>query len=148
MSTQTSAKSELLERYGLYFSWLIALFATGGSLYFSEIMGFGPCTLCWVQRIFMYPLVVILGIASYRNDRQIITYVLPLTLIGGCIALFQYLQQKIPALASAVPCKVGVPCNFEYINWFGFVTIPFLSLTAFTLITIILWLSRASNPNK
>lgn len=148
MSTQTTSKSEMFEKYGLYFSWLIALFASAGSLYFSEIMGFAPCTLCWVQRIFMYPLVVILGIASYRNDRQIITYVLPLTLIGGSIALFQYLEQKIPALASIAPCKVGVPCDFEYINWFGFVTIPFLSLVSFTLITVILYLSRDAKQGK
>lgn len=132
----------VLKSYGLYLSWLISLIATGGSLYFSEILGFVPCTLCWFQRIFMYPLVFLLGIAAYRNDRNVILYVLPLTFIGGSISLFHYLQQKIPGLATISSCTVGVPCSQMYINWFGFVTIPFLALVAFTLITIILLIAR------
>jgi disulfide bond formation protein DsbB len=105
-------------------------------------LGFIPCTLCWVQRILMYPLVILLGIASYRNDRGIIPYVLPMTVLGAGLSLFHYLKQKVPALSAVAACKVGVPCEQMYINWFGFVTIPFLALVAFLLITGFLWAAR------
>ncbi|SFJ81669.1 disulfide bond formation protein DsbB [Halobacillus dabanensis] len=128
--------------YHLYFAWLISVIATLGSLYFSDIKGFIPCELCWYQRIFMYPLSILLGIATFFNERQIIKYTLPLSIIGGGISLFHYLEQKVPGFAAIKPCTQGVPCTAEYINWFGFITIPFLALTAFILITGILWLGR------
>ncbi len=132
----------VLHRYSLYFAWLVSLVAVCGSLYFSEVMHFIPCTLCWFQRIFMYPLVIVLGIASYRGDRAIVPYVLPLTVIGGSISLYHYLLQKVPGLAEITPCTTGVPCSGQYINWFGFVTIPFLALIAFILISCFLWIGR------
>lgn len=126
----------------LYLSWLISLVATLGSLYFSEIKFFLPCDLCWYQRIAMYPLVVILGIAAYYNDVKITKYVLPITIIGSLIALYHYMLEKIPGLASVKPCSKGIPCDVAWINWFGFITIPFLSLLAFVSITILLFLCR------
>ncbi|TCI37673.1 MULTISPECIES: disulfide oxidoreductase [Exiguobacterium] len=131
-------KQSFLSRYGLYLAWLVALTATLGSLYFSEIREFVPCELCWIQRIFMYPLVFVLGMAVFTNDRQVKKYVLPLAIGGGMISLYHYLVQKVPGFADIKPCVEGVPCNVQYINWFGFVTIPFLALTAFTLITLLL----------
>jgi len=120
----------------LYFAWLASVVATLGSLYFSEIKGFIPCDLCWFQRIFMYPLVVILGIGTFQSDISVKKFVLPLSIVGGLVSLFHYLEQKVPGFGGIRPCVSGVPCSAEYINWFGFVTIPFLALTAFTLITI------------
>lgn len=133
---------QLLSSYGLYLAWIVSLIGLLGSLYFSEIAGYAPCTLCWVQRIFMYPLALLLGIAQYLNDKSIIKYVMPLTVIGACIAGFHYMQQKVPAFAQMAPCTSGVPCSGQYINWIGFITIPFLSFMAFILITVILWVSR------
>ncbi|WP_214794443.1 MULTISPECIES: disulfide oxidoreductase [unclassified Exiguobacterium] len=127
------------EKYGLYLAWLVALTATLGSLYFSEIREFVPCELCWIQRIFMYPLTILLGIAVFTDDRAVRKYVLPLTIIGGIVSLYHYLVQKVPGFAEIQPCAQGVPCSGQYINWFGFITIPFLALTAFTLITILMW---------
>lgn len=126
----------------LYIAWVISIVATLGSLYFSEIQEFVPCELCWYQRILMYPLVLIIGVAVFANDFKVKRYVLPLTLIGSGIGIMHYLQQKVPSLSGLTPCAQGVPCNIEYINWFGFVTIPFLSLTAFILITICMLLIR------
>ena len=131
-----------VRKYGIYLAWLVSVIATLGSLYFSEISGFIPCTLCWVQRIFMYPLVIILGISSYRDDRNIIPYALPLTVLGTGFSFFHYLKQKVPALSQVAACKVGVPCEQMYINWFGFITIPFLALAGFILITVFLWAAR------
>lgn len=127
-----------MDEYGLYLAWLAALIATGGSLFFSEVRQFVPCTLCWYQRILMYPLVLLLGVASFRSDRHIIPYVLPLSLLGAGIALFHYLEQKIPGFGAPELCRAGVPCSTEYINWLGFITIPLLSLVAFSFISLLL----------
>ena len=118
----------------LYGAWGVSLVATFGSLYFSEIKGFIPCELCWYQRIFMYPLALILGIGTFQNDSSVKKFVLPLALIGGSISLMHYLEQKT-GFGGIKPCVSGVPCSAEYINWFGFITIPFLALVAFVMIS-------------
>ncbi|GGA21958.1 disulfide oxidoreductase [Psychrobacillus lasiicapitis] len=126
----------------LLFAWITSIIAMVGSLFFSERMGFIPCTLCWYQRILMYPLVLFLGIAFYRNDREIYTYILPISIIGIVMSSYHYALQKIPSMHEFSSCTSGVPCTGQYINWFGFVTIPFLALIAFIFITImmlILW---------
>ena len=127
-----------LGTYGLYLAWLVAILATGGSLYFSEIRLFVPCSLCWYQRILMYPLVIILGLASFRQSTVIVPYVLPLSVLGMGVSLFHYLEQKVPGFGAPAVCRSGVPCGTEYINGLGFITIPFLALVAFTLITLLL----------
>ncbi|QGG55036.1 disulfide oxidoreductase [Paenibacillus sp. B01] len=128
--------------YSLYFGWIVAIVATLGSLYFSEVRGYMPCELCWYQRIAMYPLSILLGIAAYRDDKKMKLYVLPLSIIGGLISTFHYMEQKIPGFAAIKPCKSGVPCNLDYINWLGFITIPFLALIAFILITLFMFWTK------
>lgn len=122
----------------MYMAWVVSLIATLGSLYFSEIRGFIPCELCWYQRILMYPLVIILGIGTFYRDFSVKRIVLPMAAIGWCISFYHYLVQKVPGFAEIRPCLNGVPCNAQYINWFGFVTIPFLALTAFTFIILLM----------
>lgn len=126
----------------LLLAWLVSLTAMIGSLFFSERMGYIPCTLCWYQRVLMYPLVFLLGIAFYRNDKKIFIYALPLSIIGVCVSTYHYALQKVPSLQEFSACTSGVPCSGQYINWFGFVTIPFLAMLAFVIITtlmIIIW---------
>lgn len=120
----------------LLLAWVTALFATLGSLYFSEVMGFIPCTLCWYQRILMYPLAVILGIAFYRNDQQIYKYALPFSIFGILLSAYHTALQKVPYLQQFEMCKTGIPCSKDYLNWLGFITIPMMALVAFIIITI------------
>lgn len=136
---QTSGFKLFLSKYYLYLAWIVAIVATGGSLFLSDVMKFEPCKLCWFQRIFMYPQVILLGIAAYRHDRRIVGYVMPLSIIGALIALYHYAEQHIPALARMTPCTSGVPCNVDYFEWLGFITIPFMALIAFILIILLLW---------
>lgn len=124
----------------LLLAWITSIIAMVGSLFFSERMGFIPCTLCWYQRILMYPLVVFLGIAFYRNDREIYKYMLPISIIGILMSSYHYALQKIPSMHEFSSCTSGVPCTGQYINWFGFVTIPFLALIAFIFITIMMFI--------
>ncbi|MDQ8739124.1 disulfide oxidoreductase [Paenibacillus sp. LHD-38] len=127
-----------IRQYSLYMAWIVAVVATLGSLYFSEIRGFIPCELCWYQRILMYPLSLVLGIAAFYDEFKIKKYVLPLSIMGIIVSTFHYMEQKIPGFAAIKPCTQGVPCNIAYINWFSFVTIPFLALIAFILITLLM----------
>ncbi|MCM3164356.1 MULTISPECIES: disulfide oxidoreductase [Bacillaceae] len=133
-----------IRQYSIYIAWLVSIVATLGSLYFSEIRGFVPCELCWYQRILMYPLTLILGIGTFQNDVSVKKFVLPMAITGWCISLFHYLEQKVPGFAEIKPCTNGVPCNAEYINWFGFITIPFLALTAFSLIIVFMLLAKSN----
>ncbi|MCU4998383.1 disulfide oxidoreductase [Bacillus cereus] len=120
----------------LFLAWCVSFIATLGSLYFSEIMKFIPCTLCWYQRIFMYPLVLLLGVAVIKKDYSISRYSLIFGIIGSFLSLYHYLIQKIVFLSErAVSCG-RVPCTGEYINWLGFITIPFLALFGFIVISI------------
>lgn len=135
-----------IRNYGLYMAWLVSLVATGGSLFLSEVMHYVPCNLCWFQRIFMYPLVLVLGRAALRDDRRIVGYAMPLSIIGGLFSLYHYMEQKVPGMAGLMPCRVGVPCNRDYLDWFGVITIPLMALVAFILITgLLLLVHRAGD---
>ncbi len=117
---------------------MVAIVATVGSLYFSEVRAFVPCVLCWWQRIFMYPLVLVLGVATFRQERGAWRYALPLAIVGFAFSTYHYLIQKVPSLAPPAMCAAGVPCTGQYVNYFGFVTIPFMAGTAFALIGVAL----------
>jgi len=113
---------------------LAAWTATCGSLFFSEVLGWQPCVLCWYQRILMYPLAIRLAIGIIRRDRGLHLYVLPFSIAGIGVSLYHYLLIKTDWLPTPA-CTVGIPCTVEYLNWFGFINIPFLALTAFLIIT-------------
>lgn len=132
----------------LLFSWIAAIIATLGSLYFSEVRHFIPCTLCWYQRIFMYPLVILLGVAVYRSDTGIYRYGLPLSIIGMVISGYHTVLQKIPYLQQFEMCTTGVPCSKDYLNWMGFITIPLMAFVAFTIITISLLVIARSTKGE
>ena len=122
--------------YNLIF--LIALTAMGGSLYYSEIVGLEPCLLCWYQRIAMYPIAVLSLVGLLKRDPMLPRYVLPLSFIGLLIAAYQYTLQRLTAVGVnnvIAPCSVGgASCTPIYVEYFGFIKIPFLSLVAFILI--------------
>lgn len=119
-----------------FIAWAASIIAMFGSLYFSEIRQYEPCELCWYQRILMYPFAVILGIATVRKDYRISLYTMVLSFIGALVSLYHYSLQKVSFLADAAPACGRVPCTGQYINWFGFITIPFLALIAFIFIFI------------
>ena len=129
----------------IFFSFLISLIATLGSLFFSEIMNFVPCSLCWYQRIFMYSLVFIFLINLLYPDRSVFKYSFPLVIIGLVISIYHNLLilKIIPENLS--PCVSGVPCSVDYLNYFGFITIPLLSFMAFLIIFILLTLYKKQN---
>lgn len=126
----------------LFVCWLIACVATLGSLFFSEVMGFAPCVLCWYQRICIYPLVLIFGAGLFSFDAGVIKYSLPLAIAGWFVALYHTLLYEGIFPKSIQPCSEGVPCTEKYIELFGFLSIPLLSLLAFSAIIALLYLLR------
>lgn len=119
---------------GLLFIWIVSMIATLGSLYFSEIRGYEPCKMCWIQRIFMYPIVLMTTIAFIQKNARIALTTAVFAIMGGSVSLYHYGIQKIDFLSESAPACGMVPCTGQYINWLGFITIPFLALTAFILI--------------
>lgn len=131
-----------------YIAWWQAVIATTGSLFFSEVMHYTPCILCWYQRIFMYPLVVILLVGMLRKNKDIALYVLPLTIIGELIAIYHNLLYYGVIPEKLAPCTQGASCTIHFFAWFGFITIPLLSLTAFTVINICMIFVMKMNTAK
>ena len=126
----------------IFSAWLVASVATLGSLFFSEVMMFPPCVFCWYQRICMYPLVVILSAGLFPVSKSVIKFSAPLALIGWVVAVYHNLLYYKILPESAAPCVRGISCTPVYIEWLGFITIPLLSLLAFSAILILLFLTN------
>ena len=117
-------------------AWVVAVLATAGSLYFSEIAKFEPCTLCWYQRIAMYPLVVLLGVAAVRRA-PVPTGVPLLVGIGALISAYHVALEWVPALSTGA-CSATTPCTIVWFRVFGIFSLPTLALSAFLLILTLL----------
>lgn len=139
---------KFLQKNSYYFALIVAIIAISSSLYSSEIAHLVPCVLCWYQRILMYPLVIIIAVGILRKDKGLPLYVLPMSIGGVGIALFHYLLQLGIIPDALGPCQLGVSCTTIYIAWFGFITIPFLSLLAFVTITILMYISWMYTKKK
>ena len=123
----------------LFFSFIITLGATLFSLFYSEIAGYEPCKLCWFQRIFMYPQVIILGMALWKKNREVADYAITLSIIGAIIAGYHYLLGF--GLVPNIPCSAisqTVSCSQNFVTNFGYITIPLMSFTGFLLIIVLL----------
>lgn len=125
-----------------YLAWIIALVATIGSLFFSEVMELPPCVLCWYQRIAMYPLVFIIGTGIVLRDVRLKIYALPICLIGSGISVYHNLLYYGIIPESITPCTEGISCTSRQIEWLGFITIPLMALAAFIGIAICLIIYR------
>lgn len=126
----------------VFISWLVASVSTLGALFLGEVMGYTPCVLCWYQRICMFPLVLILAAGLFPFDRRVIRYALPLAVAGWLLAAFHWAVASGLVPESATPCSQGVPCSAELISWFGFLTLPLLSVLAFSVIIALLMLAH------
>ena len=129
----------------LFVCWLIATVSALGSLFFSEVMGFPPCVLCWYQRIAIFPLVLILPMGLFPFDAGAAKFALPLTVAGLLAAVYHNLLYAGLIPKSIQPCTQGVPCTEKYIELFGFVSIPLLSLLALAAMTALLIIVKRRN---
>ena len=130
----------------LFLAWLVAALSTLAALFLGEVMGYTPCVLCWYQRICMFPLVLILAAGLFPFDRRVVRYALPLALAGGLLASFHWAVASGLVPERVTPCSKGVPCSVDPIVWFGFITLPLLSVLAFSAIVALLILTHFKEP--
>lgn len=123
----------------------IAVVATVGSLYLSEVADLVPCRWCWFQRVAMYPLALVLSVGIVTDDRGLRRYALPMSMIGLVISTWHYLLQNFPSLEDADSCNILNPCTFKYAWKFGFVSIPYMAGSGFLLIMSLLLSSRTTS---
>jgi disulfide bond formation protein DsbB len=132
---------EAITPFALQMAWIVAVLATFGSLFLQYAEHDNPCDFCWFQRICMYPLSLLLGIAAFRGDLQVAKrYFIGLSLVGAGLAIYHYQLERIPGEPTV--CGSLVPCNVSVLNVFGFISVPFLSMAAFFLITTLLLMAR------
>ena len=142
MLTQTRAERD----WNLLFAcWLIASVSALGSLFFSQVMDFAPCVLCWYQRIAIFPLVLMLPVGLFPFDAKVAKFALPLTIAGLLTAAYHNLLYAGLIPKSIQPCRPGVSCTEKYIELFGFVSIPLLSLLALAAMTALLMIVKRRN---
>jgi disulfide bond formation protein DsbB len=128
--------------YELWAAFVVAALATGGSLFLSDVAGFIPCELCWFQRICMYPLSILTLFAAVHGDYKLARYLLPLPVVGACVSIFHLLVEN-HVVATPQGCQVGAGCTVKWIDYFGYMTIPTLALTAFVLLIALFGLAAS-----
>lgn len=144
--TWVSRGVALVGRRAVVLGLAIALVGTLGSLWYSNVIGYPPCDLCWVQRVFLYPQVLLLAVALVKRDRGIIDYAFVLSLAGLAVAAYHVSLQV--GLTPLVPCSVGaVSCGQLFFLAYGYVTIPVMSLSAFALQTLVMLTAKIIKPN-
>jgi disulfide bond formation protein DsbB len=119
-------------------AWIVAIVTTAGSLYYSEHAGFVPCELCWYQRIVMYPLVIVLGLAWLRRDQKVWITALPFVVIGAPLSLYHWLVERVPAFAESSSCSITVPCSSPWFEKLGFVTLAWMAMSSFLFIGVLM----------
>ena len=126
----------------VFLAWLIAAASTLGALFFSEVMQLAPCELCWWQRVFMFPLVLVLPAGLFPLDPRVVRYAMPLAVAGWGFAVFHWLLVMGVIPENIGPCVRGLPCSEVTFEWLGFINIPLLSVLAFSVIIVLLALTH------
>jgi disulfide bond formation protein DsbB len=139
---------ELIGPSSLWLAWAVALVATLGSLYFSEVAHFVPCKLCWYQRICMYPLVVLLAVAAWKGRAELARATLPLVAIGATISTYHYLLERFPSWDTVASCDPAAPCTVVWVWRLHYLSIPGMALSAFLLIAVLILASRDASPDQ
>ncbi len=126
--------------YTFYFGFAVSIGAVALSLFYSEIIGFPPCELCWIQRIFLYPQAILFGMELYKRDRAIVDYSMVMAIFGTTVSLFHVYIEN--GGTSSISCVIGGPaavsCATLYVQEFSYVTIPVMALTASVFIILLL----------
>jgi len=139
--THRNKPHHILDKVTMWLLWLglgVAGLSIVASLIYSGVIGYPPCVLCWWQRVMIYPQVILYGIALLKEDKNIFRYTLALSLIGVVFSIYHnYLDFGGSAL---IACDAAVSCTARYVNEFGFVTIPLMSLLSLFSLTIIAWI--------
>jgi disulfide bond formation protein DsbB len=138
-----------VEKHFLIIGFFISLFGSLFSLVYSEVINFAPCMLCWYQRIFLYPLVFIFGVAFWNKDKKIIRYVLPLLSVGFVVSVYQNFRYYFGETGN-LPCDAsGISCYQQLVSEYGgYISIPMLALTAFFILIVLVLIGHFVNKEN
>lgn len=131
--------SGLLRGFYREISLIFVTAATSGSLYFSQVIGWEPCLMCWYQRILMYPLVLIFGVALILKKTDVEDYALPIALMGSGLSFYHYLVQRVEQFQSAGCSVTQISCETQYTYYFDYITIPMMAFTVFLTVAVLNW---------
>jgi len=133
-----------VRRWGLWAGLLLTIFATAITLFYSEVLGLTPCGWCWIQRVFLYPQIVLFALALWKKDRSIADYSIGLSIFGAAAALYQHYLQM--GGTSVIPCPAtsqqAVDCAVRFVFEFNYITFPLMSFTLFAFLIIVMLFVR------
>lgn len=135
--------ASLTERYALWAAFILGFAGVLLTLYYSEIVGYVPCGLCWVTRIFFYPQVILFGLALYKKDDGVADYSLALALPGAVIALYKHYLEMGGSEVLPCPASGAGDCSKRYIFEFGYITMPMMGFSLLVLFIILMLFVRA-----
>lgn len=138
--------SSFIQPHALWALFALSLVATFMTLVYSEYLGIEPCPLCWWQRIFLYPQVILLGMAAWKRDYYIADYAIILSVFGAGVALYHHALQMLPG--SGLPCPAtGVSCAQRFLFEFGYITYPLMAFSLFALIIVTMFFVRSEQTS-
>lgn len=121
---------------------LIVVAGAFASLFYSMVAEFEPCTLCWWQRVLLFPQAAIFGAALYakRKGDGMRTALLSsavLSAAGALIAAYQYYAQMWNVGLLSACGAAGASCAQIFFVAFGYITIPMMALSGFLALVLI-----------
>lgn len=132
---------EWINKHLINIAIVVSLGAVLGSLYYSNVVGFPPCSLCWWQRVFLFPIPIVLIMGKIKKDVKVMDYIIPLAVLSAFIALYQ--SYVYLGGSSILPCTAeGGDCSKIYVMAFGYITIPVMSLTISIYLVMLSWFKK------
>lgn len=139
-----SGVKAMVRTWGLWIAFALSFSASAMTLFYSEVLGFPPCPLCWWQRVFLYPQVVLFALAIWKGERRVIDYSIALSILGLGVALYHHMLQILPSGTLPCPAEGTVSCAQRLIFEFGYITFPFMAVSAFAFLLALMWFVRKS----
>lgn len=139
----------LVSRYAMLIGMYFATAVVASSLLYSEVLGYLPCGLCWLQRVFLYPQAVLFGVAVWRRERVIVPYSIALSAFGAIIALYhQYLQMGGSGLVPCPAVQLAADCSQRTFFELGYITFPIIGLTSCVFLIVLMLYAKKGESGK
>lgn len=137
--------SQVIVPIGAWAPWVGFIVSFGASaltLFYSDVLGIPPCPLCWWQRVFLYPQVILFALALWRKE-NVAHYSIALSVLGVGVALYHHALQVFPA--GTLPCPAqGVSCAQLILFEMGYITFPLMAVTLFAFLILVMLIGRSA----
>ena len=129
------------EKLCLYLAWILSCTITLASLYLSEIKHIEPCSLCWYERLSLFPLTIFLGVALYKSFFSVFSYVIAFPALGLIVSALHIALQEIPSFHPKV-CSSAVSCAIKHSIGLGAISIPMVAFATFLILVVLLCVGK------